>query len=160
MFLLSLAIFFAACAAAGATGAMFPPGAWYNALSKPSWTPPNWLFPVAWTTLYVCMSAAGALAASSEGAGLALALWALQIAVNTLWTPVFFGLRRIKAGMVVLGALWLSVVACTVALWAVTPLAGILFLPYVAWVSVAAALNWSVMQLNPEVSANPPPIGS
>ena len=54
------AIFLGACFAAGATGAMFPPGAWYRALNKPNWTPPDWLFPVAWTTLYLCMAAAAA----------------------------------------------------------------------------------------------------
>ena len=156
MFALYFGIFMAACVAAGATGAMFPPGAWYRALKKPSWTPPNWLFPVAWTTLYICMSWAGALAATREGASLALALWGLQIAINTLWTPVFFGLRRIRAGMVVLAALWASVALTALALWVVVPLAGILFLPYLTWVSVAAALNWSVLRLNPEVADNPP----
>ena len=113
------AIFFAACAAAGATGAMFQPGEWYKSLKKPSWTPPNWLFPLAWTTLYVCMSAAGARVAGLDGSGLALALWALQIALNTLWTPVFFGLRNIRGGMVVLVALW---AAYPVTLVGATPL--------------------------------------
>ena len=91
------AIFLGACFAAGATGALFPPGAWYSTLKKPSWTPPNWLFPVAWTTLYLCMAAAAARVAGAEGSAFAMALWALQIALNTLWTPVFFGLRRIRA---------------------------------------------------------------
>lgn len=144
------AIFLLACGAAGATGGMFPPSDWYQKLNKPSWTPPNWLFPVAWTTLYICMSAAAARVAMMPGAGVALALWALQIALNTLWTPVFFGLQRIRAGMGVLVLLWLSVVGCTIALFQLDTIAGLLFLPYVVWVSVAAALNYSVMQLNPD----------
>ena len=160
MFTVFFLIFLAACFSAGATGAMFPPGTWYRALSKPAWTPPDWLFPVAWTTLYLCMSLAGARVAVLDGAGLALALWALQIALNTLWTPVFFGLRRIRAGMMVLTLLWLAVFATMLALWSVDTIAGLLFLPYLAWVSTAAALNFSVMRLNPEVSANPPPIES
>lgn len=143
-------VFLCACGAAAATGAMFQPGAWYRGLNKPSWTPPDWLFPVAWTTLYICMSWAGARVAGMSGSGLALALWALQIALNTLWTPVFFGLQRIKAGMVILSALWISVAACTLALFQLDSFAGLLFLPYLAWVSVAGALNWSVMKLNPE----------
>ena len=147
------AIFFAACAAAGATGAMFQPGEWYKSLKKPSWTPPNWLFPLAWTTLYVCMSAAGARVAGLDGSGLALALWALQIALNTLWTPVFFGLRNIRGGMVVLVALWAAVAGCMIALWSLDWIAGILFLPYLAWVTTAGALNWSVMTLNPGEAA-------
>lgn len=147
---LTFFIFLAACGAAGATGAMFPPGPWYDSLEKPDWTPPNWLFPVAWTTLYICMAVAGARAAASEGAGLALALWSLQIALNTLWTPVFFGLRRIRDGMIVLAALWVAVAMTMIALWFVDIFAGFLFLPYLGWVSVAAALNWSVLQLNPD----------
>ena len=143
-------IFLAACFAAGTTGAMFSPGAWYDSLEKPPWTPPNFLFPLAWTTLYLCMAYAGARAAMATDSGLALALWSLQIALNTLWTPVFFGLQKIKAGMLVLVLLWLSVAACLVALWQVDWVAGALFVPYLAWVSTAAALNLSVMRLNPE----------
>ncbi|WP_306115648.1 MULTISPECIES: TspO/MBR family protein [unclassified Roseovarius] len=143
------AIFLAACFAAGATGAMFPPGTWYDELEKPTWTPPNFVFPLAWTTLYFCMAYAGARVAVSPENGLALALWALQIALNTLWTPVFFGLRKIRAGLFVLACLWMSVAAAMVALWQVDWLAGLLFLPYLAWVSIAAALNYSVMRLNP-----------
>lgn len=143
-------IFLAACFAAGATGGLFPPGPWYDRLRKPSWTPPNWVFPVTWTTLYVCMAAAGARAAVAENNGLAMALWALQIALNTLWTPVFFGLRKLRLGMIVLVALWLAVAGGLVALWMVDTVAGLLFVPYLAWVSVAAALNYSVLRLNPE----------
>jgi tryptophan-rich sensory protein len=143
------AIFLAACFAAGSTGGLFPPGEWYERLKKPWWTPPNWLFPVAWTTLYLCMAAAGARVAMSPDNALAMALWALQIALNGLWTPVFFGLRRMKLGMIVLSALWLSVAATLVALWQVDWIAGLLFVPYLTWVSVAAALNLSVLRLNP-----------
>jgi tryptophan-rich sensory protein len=144
------AIFLGACFAAGSTGGLFPPGEWYKRLEKPWWTPPNWLFPVAWTILYLCMAAAGARVAMSPGNGLAMALWALQIALNGLWTPVFFGLRRMKLGLQVLGALWLSVAATLVALWQVDAVAGLLFVPYLAWVSVAGALNLSVLRLNRE----------
>ena len=142
-------IFLCACAAAGATGGMFRPGEWYRSLEKPRWTPPDWLFPVAWTTLYICMSAAGARVAGMDGSGLALALWALQIALNTLWTPVFFGLKKIRTGLGVLIALWVAVAACTVAHWQVDWIAGLLFLPYLAWVTTAGALNAAVMRLNP-----------
>jgi tryptophan-rich sensory protein len=146
------AIFLAACFAAGSTGGLFPPGDWYARLKKPWWTPPNWLFPVAWTILYLCMATAGARVAMSPDNALAMALWALQIALNGLWTPVFFGLRRMGLGLVVLGALWLSVAATLVALWQVDTLAGLLFVPYLVWVSVAGALNLSVLRLNPDVA--------
>lgn len=150
MIYLIFAIFLAACFAAGSTGSLFPPGDWYDRLNKPRWTPPNWLFPVAWATLYLCMAAAGARVAVSPGNGVAMALWALQIAFNGLWTPVFFGLRRLRLGLMVLGGLWLSVAATLVALWQVDLIAGLLFVPYLTWVSVAAALNLSVLRLNGE----------
>ncbi|MEY8841558.1 TspO/MBR family protein, partial [Cribrihabitans sp. XS_ASV171] len=132
-----------------ATGGMFPPGEWYDRLEKPRWTPPNWMFPVAWTTLYLCMAYAGARAAVAPGNAVAMALWALQIALNTLWTPVFFGLRKMRAGLVVLSALWVAVAATLVALWQVDLWAGLLFVPYLAWVTTAWALNFAVLRLNP-----------
>ncbi|WP_428511821.1 tryptophan-rich sensory protein TspO [Roseovarius sp.] len=151
MIWLCFAIFLAACFAAGATGALFPPGKWYEDLNKPTWTPPNWLFPVAWTTLYLLIAGAGARAAVSPDNAVAMALWALQIALNGLWTPVFFGLRRIRLGFVVLVFLWIAVFWGMIELWQVDWLAGLMFVPYLAWVSVAGALNLSVMRLNPEV---------
>ncbi|WP_397544075.1 tryptophan-rich sensory protein TspO [Roseovarius salis] len=150
MIWICFAVFLAACFAAGSTGGLFPPGAWYARLRKPWFTPPDWLFPVAWTTLYICIAAAGARAAVSPDNALAMALWGLQIALNGLWTPVFFGLRRMKLGLIVLSALWVSVAATMVALWQVDWIAGLLFVPYLAWVSVAGALNLAVIRLNPD----------
>lgn len=150
MIWICFAIFLAACFAAGSTGGLFSPGEWYDRLKKPWWTPPNWLFPVAWTLLYVCMAAAGARVAVSPDNGIAMAFWALQIALNGLWTPVFFGLKKMRLGLFVLSGLWVSVAASVVALWQVDMIAGLLFLPYLAWVSVAGALNASVLRLNPE----------
>lgn len=147
------AIFLAACFAAGSTGALFSPGAWYDSLKKPGWTPPNWLFPLAWTTLYLLMSAAAARVAPLEGSAYGMAFFALQIALNTLWTPVFFGLKRMGAGLVVLAALWIAVAATLLAFWSVDWLAGVMFLPYLAWVTVAGALNYSVWRLNPSTSS-------
>lgn len=145
--------YLAACGAAAATGAMFQPGDWYKGLNKPWWTPKDWMFPVAWTILYICMALAAmrvAMLAGSEAAvGQALAFWALQIALNTLWTPVFFGLKRIKAGLVVLGLLWLAVGATLLAFWQIDRVAGMLFAPYLLWVSIAGALNASVWMRNP-----------
>ena len=153
MFWSLFAIFLAACFAAGSTGGLFPPGPWYRRLAKPSWTPPDWAFPVVWSCLYVCMAAAGARVAVSDGNALAMALWSLQIALNGLWTPVFFGLKRIKLGFVVLSVLWVSVAVTLVALWQVDWIAGALFAPYLGWVSIAAALNFSVWRLNPDEAA-------
>ena len=145
---LLFAVFLFACSAAATTGAMFEPGAWYRSLNKPRWTPPNWLFPVAWSTLYIAMSLAAMRVALAGDSALALALWSAQIAFNTLWTPVFFGLKRMGAALGVMVALWSSVAATTVAFWQIDLIAGLLFVPYLAWVTVAGALNFSVWRLN------------
>lgn len=150
MFWLLFTVFLLACMAAGTTGALFPPGAWYRGLSKPSWTPPNWLFPVAWTTLYLLIAASAARVAMVPGAGLAMAVFGLQIALNALWTPVFFGLRRIRAALFVLMGLWVSVAAMAGLFWLMDPLAGYMLIPYLCWVTVAGALNLSVLRLNPD----------
>lgn len=147
-------IFLACCGAAAATGAMFQPGAWYDSLKKPSWTPPDWVFPVTWSVLYLCIAGAAARVAVLDGNAYAMAFFALQIALNTLWTPIFFGLRRMGAGMMVILALWVSVAATLVAFWQLDLIAGLLFVPYLIWVSIASALNWSVWRANPVESAS------
>ena len=141
-----------ACACAGATGVMFPTGGWYQALRKPAWTPPNWAFPVVWTTLYVLMAWAAARVAGTGTplAAHALALWALQIVANALWTPTVFGAHRLRAGLAVIALLWVAVLLTTIAFWRVSALSGVLMLPYLAWVSLASALNVSLVRLNPE----------
>lgn len=144
-------IFMVACFGAGATGGLFPTGKWYEALQKPPWTPPNWVFPVAWTTLYVLMSFAATRVAPMEGSQYAMAFWAAQIAVNAIWTPVFFGLRRLREAIPIIGCLWLLVASCMIAMFRLDIWAGLAFVPYLVWVTVAAALNWSVWRLNPDV---------
>ncbi|WP_085863987.1 tryptophan-rich sensory protein TspO [Pseudooctadecabacter jejudonensis] len=151
MDILVFLIFLGATFAAGATGAMFPPGHWYERLEKPPWTPPNWMFPVAWTSLYLLMSFAGARVAGVDGSGFAMAFWAAQIALNTLWTPVFFGLRRLKQAVPIMALLWVAVAGCMVTHWQIDTLAGLAFVPYLAWVTVAGALNISVAARNPNV---------
>lgn len=156
MDLLLFAIFLLACGAAATTGAMFPPGDWYEGLEKPAWNPPNWLFPLAWTLLYLCIAAAAARAAVVDGNAVAMALLAAQFGFNTLWTPVFFGLRRMGAAFVVVMVLWLLVAATMLAFFQLDWIAGALFVPYLVWVTVAAALNWTVWRLNPDAGARAP----
>ena len=148
MFWLDFLVFLFACMAAGLTGSLFPPGKWYSELKKPVWTPPNWVFPVAWPILYLLMSYSGATLANLESAGSALALWALQISLNTLWTPVFFGLKNLKLGLIIIFLLLVSVAICTYVFWLYAWISGLLFLPYLAWVVFAAALNAAVFKLN------------
>lgn len=141
-------IFLASCGGAAATGAMFQPGAWYKALEKPSWTPPNWAFPVVWTILYVAIAYAATRVAPLDDTAFAMAFFAVQISFNTLWTPVFFGLHRMKAGLVVIAILWVAVLGTLTHFWSHDLIAGLLIMPYLAWVSVAAALNFQVWRLN------------
>jgi len=142
--------FLAACGAAGATGAMFEPGKWYENLDKPVWTPPGLVFPIVWLSLYVAMSYAAMRVAQIDGSQQALAFWAMQIAFNTLWSPVFFGLRRMRAAMVILSCLWVAVALTLVSFYLLDPLAGYLIAPYLLWVTIAGALNFSVWQRNPQ----------
>ena len=120
------------------------------------WTPPNWVFPVAWTSIYLLISFAGARVAVMDGNAFAMAFWAAQAAFSTLWTPVFFGLRRLKGSLLVMAPLWLAVLGATVSHWQMDLWAGLAFLPYLAWVTVAAALNLSVARLNPDVEPYQP----
>ena len=144
-------IFLAATFGAGATGAVFPPGPWYQSLAKPSWTPPNWMFPVMWTTIYILISFAAARVAVLPGSAYAMAFWAAQIAFNALWTPVFFGLHRLKGALLVMLCLWLSVLGCFVTHFQLDFWAGLAMLPYLIWVTIAGALNASVWRLNPGI---------
>lgn len=145
------AIFLVTCGAAGATGAAFNPGAWYERLEKPWFTPPNWAFPVAWTSIYLLISFAGARVAVLDGSGYALAFWAAQAGFATLWTPIFFGLRQMKGAILVIVMLWISVLGATALHWQLDVWAGLAFMPYLAWVTVAAALNIGIVRLNPDV---------
>ena len=142
-----LFLFVAACFGAAFTGAYFRPGTWYAALDKPPWNPPDWAFPVVWTILYGMIAAAGwfVYAAAPPGEALVpVGAWALQIVLNAAWSPAFFGLRRPELGMIVVVALWLSVLACILIFWPISKLASGLMV-YLAWVS----LNWSVWRRNP-----------
>ena len=150
MDILLFCLFLSATFAAGATGALFPTGEWYKQLDKPSWTPPNYFFPIAWTSIYLLMSFAGARVAGLDGSAYAMAFWAMQIAFNALWTPVFFGLRNLKGSLPIMAMLWLSVLGCTISHWQLDMWAGLAFVPYLLWVSVAAALNISMVRLNPD----------
>lgn len=135
--------------AAASSGAIFKPGAWYDGLRKPSWTPPNWAFPVVWTILYLFIGYAGWLVWSEAGWTLQIALWGIQMVANALWSFFFFGIRRMDLALVDVGILWLSIALFILAAWPVAPIASLLFVPYLVWVSAAALLNHSVRSLNP-----------
>lgn len=142
--------FLLATFSAGTTGVLFQPGVWYLTLSKPAWTPPDWLFPIAWTVLYIAMSVAAWWISLNPSiwAVPALALWSWQIVMNALWTPVFFGLKRLGAAFVVIVVLWIAVASTTLAFWRLDWIAGALMLPYLVWVTYAGALNLAIWRRN------------
>ena len=141
-------IFLLACGAAASTGIHYKPGQWNESLVKPDFTPPNWLFPVAWSIIYLLLAWAGYRLTLIPGSQVVLALWAAQIALNTLWTPVFFGAHHIFAGMVILTLLWLVVAAMVVMAMQLDVITGLILFPYLVWLCVAAALNFSILRNN------------
>ena len=147
---MAIAVFIGVVFLAAASGAVFKPGPWYEELRKPSWTPANWAFPVVWTLLYIMIAYAGWSVWSKVGWSLPIVFWALQIVLNAAWSWLFFGLRRMDLALVDVGLLWLAIAGFIVTAWPVSPLAALLFVPYLAWVTTAGLLNRAVQQLNPE----------
>lgn len=145
---MTLFIFLLACAAAATTGVIFKPGEWYALLNKPRFTPPNWAFPLAWTVIYLLLAWAGYRLTLIPGSQVVLALWAAQIALNTLWTPVFFGAHQVLAAMVILVLLWLVVAVMVVMALRLDVITGLILFPYLVWLCVAAALNFSILRNN------------
>lgn len=145
---LGLIVFAALTAATAASGATFEPGAWYEGLSKPDWTPPNWAFPVAWTILYIMIAIAGWLAWRALGVGAAVAVWLVQLGLNALWSYLMFGRHDIGLALADIGLLWLTIAGFIALTWTHARAAAVLFLPYWAWVTFAAALNYAVWVSN------------
>jgi len=139
----------ALCFGAAAVGARFRPGAWYAALRKPAWNPPDWIFAPVWSVLYVLMAAAAWSVWRQAGVAPQLGLFLLQLALNAAWTWLFFGLRRPGLALAEIAVLWLAIAATVVAFWSVRPLAGWLLIPYLAWVTFAGALNAALWRYNP-----------
>lgn len=146
---LSVIPFLAAVLAVSVTGAMFRPGPWYLTLQKPAWTPPGWLFAPVWTTLYVMIAVAGWLVWRRAGFSAALWFWVVQLGLNASWSWIMFGRHEIGAALAVIGLLWLTIAGFIVSAWPASRTASLLFVPYLAWVSFASALNFAIWRLNP-----------
>lgn len=155
--ILRLLACFALCFAVAAAGAYVTrpeiPG-WYSALAKPSWTPPAWVFPVAWNILYALMAIClwrlwQSARAHSVGAGRAIGLFLVQLALNAAWSPIFFGLHAIRSALAVIVALAIVLAATIIAAYKVDRLAAWLLVPYLAWIFYATSLNAGIAVLNP-----------
>ena len=147
MFLVAL------CLAVGQLGVFFTTEqtfAWYNTLIKPHWTPPGLLFPLIWTLLYVMMAIAAWLVwrVKKPGYRLALIIWSVQLLLNGLWTPLFFGHQAIVMGLVVLAILWLCLVMTVFLFYKQSRLAALLMFVYFIGITFAGALNFVIWQMN------------
>ena len=141
-------------AAAIGAAASVRAGAFYAQLLRPDWAPPGNVFGPVWTILYALMGIAAWLVwrnAGLRGARFALGLFVAQLAANALWSWLFFAWHRGALAMADITLLWLLLVATIIAFWRIRALAGALLIPYLLWVSFAAALNLAVWQMNPQL---------
>jgi tryptophan-rich sensory protein len=124
---------------------------WYAGLAKPTWTPPGWIFGPVWSILYLSMAVAAWLVwrkSGLQGAAMPMAFFAIQLFFNAAWSWLFFGLHNCGAAFIDILLLWTAIAATTVAFWRRSLLAGLLFVPYLGWVSFAAVLNFAIWRLN------------
>ena len=132
-----------------AGGLLTEVGPWYRALRKPRLQPPDWLFGPAWTLVLASNAVAGVLAwRTGRGHAMVGALLAANFVLHLLWSPIFFKARRPDWALAENCLLWCSVLALVVGLYGVSPACGWLEVPYLAWVSFAWWLNWSIVRLN------------
>ena len=138
-------------AVGGVSGNSLSAGAreWFPTLVKPSFNPPSWVFAPVWTVLYIMMGIAAWLV-WRHGGDITLALWMffIQLALNFLWSFLFFNLHRLDIALVDITALWIGIAATLYLFWNVDMRAGLLLVPYLAWVSFASLLNASFWRLN------------
>jgi translocator protein len=143
------------CEGAGGIGAIFTTPAipkWYAGLKKPRITPPNSVFGPIWTTLYLLMGIAVFIVwqqgLSQDGARTAFAVFWIQLVLNILWSVVFFGLKSLFGGLVMIVILWIAILATIILFFKVSVVAGGLLIPYIIWVTIAANLNFQIWRLN------------
>jgi translocator protein len=137
---------------ASATGAFVQTGGWYAGLSKPAWTPPDWIFGPVWTALYAMMAVAAWLVWRRGGWRAQrgpLILFLIQWVLNALWTPLFFGWQRPGLAFAEILLLIAALYAALIAFWRVRRGAGLLLIPYALWTTFAAALNFALWRMNP-----------
>jgi benzodiazapine receptor len=153
--IIRLIVSIAACEGAGGIGAIFTTPAiptWYAGLKKPAFTPPNSAFGPVWVTLYLLMGIAIFLVwregLGQEGVTIAFIVFWVQLVLNILWSVIFFGLKSIIGGMIMLLLLWIVVLVNIIMFFNVSLIAGGLLIPYIIWLTIAANLNVQVWRLN------------
>ncbi len=129
-------------------GASNLPGAWYGSLHKPPFNPPNWIFPIAWTVLYILIAIAGWRTYERVGSGLVMQVWWAQLVLNFAWSPIFFTKHWMWGAFAVIVAMFALIVAFIVMSWRKDRITALLFVPYAFWVAFASVLNLSINVLN------------
>ncbi len=124
------------------------PGEWYQALEKPFFNPPSWIFGPVWTTLYVMIGVAGARIWQRAPKSAAMQLWFAQMAFNLMWSPAFFGLQNPELALAVIVGMLVTIIAFMVKAKSIDGISTLLFVPYLAWVAFASVLNLSIAWLN------------
>lgn len=145
---LALLGFVVACFSAAALGALFPPDEWYRSLAKPAWNPPGWVFGPVWTLLYLGMAVAAWRVWQLPDRRAPLGLFAAQLLLNAAWSPLFFGLHSPGAAFAEILCVLAAVIATGLAFYRRDRVAGLIFVPYVLWVSFASVLNGAIWWLN------------
>ena len=146
---LGLAFFLFLVVLASSVGGLFPPGEWYAALAKPPLNPPNWLFAPAWAVLYIAMAVAAWLVWKSEHESISpLVLWGIQLALNALWSYLFFGLQMVGVALIEVVIMLAFIIVTCISFFRANITAGWLMVPYIVWVTFATYLNAGIWWLN------------
>jgi benzodiazapine receptor len=132
-------------------GSRFRIDEWYAELTKPSWNPPNWIFGPVWSIIYLLIAISAWLVWKNDGFlsfVIPSIIFLLQIILNAAWSWLFFGLHEVGYAFIEILALWVAILANIILFWRISPLNGILLLPYLAWVTFASVLNYTIWRLN------------
>jgi tryptophan-rich sensory protein len=150
-----LLVSIAVCQLAGIIGSVTTLGSitiWYTTLNKPSFAPPNWLFGPVWITLYLLMGISLYLIWSKglqkKEVKIGIALFAIQLFLNAIWSPVFFGMHALQLSFYIILAMWFFIFLTIVKFYSISKPAAYLLIPYIGWVSIATVLNYFVWILN------------
>ncbi len=150
-----LAVSLVVCLGAGFIGSFFTSSSiptWYAGIDKPAFNPPNWVFAPVWTALFILMGISLYLiwdkGLQSNNVKIAMAVFAIQLILNVLWSVLFFGMKSPFYAFIEIIILWIAILATIILFFSISRPAGYLLVPYILWVSFAALLNFSIWRLN------------
>jgi len=153
--MIKLIVSIGVCILGGVAGSFFTSGAinsWYIHLKKPVLNPPSWIFAPVWTMLYIMMGVSAYLVwrkgLGNDHARLAMSLFLMQLILNFLWSPIFFGMRSALYGFIIIILMWIAILATIILFYRISKVSAYLLVPYIVWVSFATYLNGAILYLN------------